>query len=112
MKTYITTISQDLAGTSSFRKSIYCPFVPKSVIIKNSMYENDGTEAGVSGIRSNLVSGNEVICYIDDGVYTHSNIEFPLKKPVNGQFDFECVDTTGALENRDGDLFITLEIRG
>lgn len=107
---YIVTIASDLAGNSAFTKEIYCPFVPDTVIVKNAMYNNDGTEVGVSGLRSNLIR-NEILCYLCDSTYCHKEIEYDLYHEVRGLYLFECVDQTGSLEARAGDIFVTLEFR-
>lgn len=115
-KYYTITISQDINGASSFTKTINCPFVPKIVNVKNAIYANDGTEDGVSGIRSNIIStmnADTCICFIVDDTFSNNEMTFPVNKPINGQFEFKVVDQAGGQDTtRNGDLFMNLEFVG
>lgn len=105
-------IKRDLAGGRSWRESINVSFKPDDVIVRTVAYHNDtgeeGTEAGLAYVATDLLSDNVIGIIKDGAVYCPSQV-FTVNKEIRGQYLFEVREVNDSLDVAQGVLMISLE---
>lgn len=111
---FLYVLRQDIGSSSSFTKTITVPFhkVDK-IIIERVLYQNDGSEVGVSNIRCYPLAGNNtegIIASIYDPV-EYGPMEWDVNNFNNsGTFTFEVLNMAGELSTaRAGNLVIYIK---
>jgi len=103
----VVTICKAINATSQWTTPIFLSFIPDEVIVKYYSYYQDGTEAGVDYIYTNLIS--DILCPISEQ-FGSLNTHYLLQKPISGIYSFQVLDSLGRETIlRQGDLIIGLE---
>ena len=116
LQRYSFLIGQVLDNTGSFSQTIYVPFTPDEVKVKQIGFYLTGATNGIFHLRcDSLVSGmgrSNLGIFIDP-VISFNGITYPVGPSVHGSHTFSVQDSTGANLTvlTGGDLLVHLEFR-
>lgn len=88
------------------------PFDVDDIIVKIINFNDSGTSPSIFIIKSDLFPFNEgfpVISLTTENFYQHVEINYSVKKRVNGTYKFISVSPIGVDAVLDGSLILTLE---
>ena len=105
-------VNTTLTAYGTFTYIVDVPFIPSKMIIRYCNYFNDGTEASISMIRCNglIKEPGSFMGAIVDNSSVFSKSVHKMGYPVNGQYLFEIVTPSGAIDTgRAGALVMNLE---
>ena len=112
---YVVLIRQTLDNTGVFNATIYVPFVPDEVKVKQTGLFVTGALAGVFSINCDSLASQSGSSFgiIGDPYVSFSGITYPLGRSVNGSHTFQILTVAGvpATTLAPGQLFIHLEFR-
>lgn len=101
----------NLTGTVPFALGKPLNFIPDELIIRSVHYFNDGTEAGISTLETNMIDNIPAIANIIDSRDPFCpNSVFPVNRPIRGTYTMTFYNNLGNLDiTRQGQLAILLE---
>lgn len=106
----IVLIRHDLNVSREWEEYIFIPFQVETLRVKTALYYNDGTEAGINYLTSNLIN-DDALCILPDQKDTSSpGTSFNMNgRSVKGNFNFVARSFTGAVSAGAGKLYLLLE---
>jgi hypothetical protein len=107
---FITTA---VTAAATFNSTIYCPFVPDEVKVKQIAYSSINVDHAVYSLQCRaLVGASAVLGSFVDPCVSFTGTTFPLSGFMNGTYTFSVYEiTTLATTTPRGDLNIMLEFR-
>lgn len=93
---YAIPISATLDATGVFTKTIYVPFTPNEVHVKQVFFYLNGTTAGIYSIRCDTLveQSNSNLSFIYDPVAIFTGIKYNLSKSPNSSHTFQIINTS------------------
>ena len=110
---YITNLMSN-GDPATFTTTLFCPFVPDEVKVRQLGYATDGTNTdGIFAVLCDTLTGSPaaILGSVVDPSVTFAGAIFPLNGSVNGTHLFYMTQSGAVSTDLDGNLNIMLEFR-